>query len=70
MEPNREILDFDYTIYYKSILTLPLILLKCWLFKLKMERKKFTVKLMAGEKCIGEIQYKMHLTMKVRRRET
>lgn len=69
MTPSKEILEYDYTIYYKTILTLPLILLKCWLFKLKLERKKVKVKLMAGEKCIGEIEYKIHLKMKVRRRE-
>lgn len=69
MTPTKEILEFDCTIYYKRILTFPLILLKSWLYKLKMERKTFRVKLMAGEKCVGELQYKMHLKMKVRRRE-
>lgn len=67
MKLNPEVIEPEYTIYYKSISTLPLIVIKCWLLKFKMMRKVFKVQLIAGAGKVGEVRYKIRPIFYIRR---
>lgn len=67
MKLKPAVIEPEYTIYYKRISTLPLIVIKCWLLKFKMMRKVFKVQLIAGKAGVGEVRYKIRPIFYIRR---